>query len=128
MEQQRALCYHYKPKPKQLPKLKPVEERLNAPRLPFMSIRRLTHVPINVTIEVQDLVRCLLRNVPEDAAIDVHIKRRLVSKASYRHGLIKKSASILCYLLQCRLLGQGWISIFMGYWEITNQIIIFSCS
>ncbi|XP_049268911.1 uncharacterized protein LOC125757387 [Rhipicephalus sanguineus] len=91
--------YRYPPKLEHLPELNPVEERLIAPRLPFMSIRRLTHgngqygikgQVVNVPIEVQDLVQCLPRNVPEDAAIDVHIKRRLVSKASYRRGLVKK--------------------------------------
>ncbi|KAH7952864.1 hypothetical protein HPB49_001953 [Dermacentor silvarum] len=35
--------YRYPPKPDHLPPLNPVEERLIAPRLPFMSIRRLTH-------------------------------------------------------------------------------------
>ncbi|CAN7985112.1 unnamed protein product, partial [Ixodes hexagonus] len=35
--------YRYPPKPEHPPALNPVEERLIAPRLPFMSIRRLTH-------------------------------------------------------------------------------------
>ncbi|KAG0442333.1 hypothetical protein HPB47_015734 [Ixodes persulcatus] len=35
--------YTYPPKPDHLPPLNLVEERLIAPRLPFMSIRRLTH-------------------------------------------------------------------------------------
>ncbi|XP_077564661.1 uncharacterized protein LOC144180144 [Haemaphysalis longicornis] len=83
-----------------LPKLNPVEERLMAPRLPFMSIKHLPHCSeqygiksqvVNVPIEVPTLVKCLPRNVPDDAAIDVHIKRRLVSKALYKRGLAKKS-------------------------------------
>ncbi|KAH6933547.1 hypothetical protein HPB50_016154 [Hyalomma asiaticum] len=65
-----------------------------------MSIRCLTHSNgqygirgqlVNVPIEVRKLVQCLPRNVPEDATIDVHIKRRLVNKASYKHGLVKRS-------------------------------------
>ncbi|KAH6925557.1 hypothetical protein HPB50_007109 [Hyalomma asiaticum] len=65
-----------------------------------MCIRRLTHgngeygikgQVVNASIEVPKLVQCLPRNVPEDAAIDVHFKRRLVNKASYKRGLVKRS-------------------------------------
>ncbi|KAH7945022.1 hypothetical protein HPB49_004958 [Dermacentor silvarum] len=93
--------YRYPPKPEPFPALNPVEERIIAPRLPFMSIYRLTHgngqygikgQVVNVPIEGQELVQCLPRNVPDDAVIDVHIKRRFVSKASYRRGLVKKSS------------------------------------
>ncbi|KAH7968661.1 hypothetical protein HPB52_010523 [Rhipicephalus sanguineus] len=42
-------------------------------------------------IEVLETVECLPRNVPDDASIDVQINRRLVSKDSYRRGLVKKS-------------------------------------
>ncbi|KAH7937433.1 hypothetical protein HPB49_012205 [Dermacentor silvarum] len=65
--------YRYPPQPDHLPKLNTVEERLIAPRLPFMSIRRLTHgngqygiigQVVNVPIEVPMLVQCLPRNVP----------------------------------------------------------------
>ncbi|KAH7950419.1 hypothetical protein HPB49_023835 [Dermacentor silvarum] len=93
--------YRYPPKREHLPALNPVEERIIAPRLPFMSIRRLTHgngqygikrQVVNVLIDVQELAQCLPRNVPDDEAIDVHIKRKLVSKASYRRGLVKKSS------------------------------------
>ncbi|KAH6921997.1 hypothetical protein HPB50_007295 [Hyalomma asiaticum] len=51
---------------------------------------------VNVPIEVPKLVQCLPHNVPEDAAIDVHIKRRLVNKASYKCGLVKRSNIHAC--------------------------------
>ncbi|XP_049268849.1 uncharacterized protein LOC125757360 [Rhipicephalus sanguineus] len=88
--------YRYPPRPSHLPALNPVEERLIAPRLPFMSARRLTHGSgqygikgqvVNVPIDVAKTVQCLPRNVPDDAAFDVHIKRRLVNKPCYRKGL-----------------------------------------
>ncbi|XP_077548785.1 uncharacterized protein LOC144162186 [Haemaphysalis longicornis] len=91
--------FKYPPRPDHLPLLNPVEERLIAPRLPFMSIRRLTHGSgqygikgqvVNVPINVPNTVQCLPRNVPDDVAIDVHLKRRLVCKPSYRKGLVKK--------------------------------------
>ncbi|XP_075748108.1 uncharacterized protein LOC142814051 [Rhipicephalus microplus] len=91
--------YTYPPKPDHLPPLNPVEERLIAPRLPFMSIRRLTHGSgqygikgqvVNVLINVPNTVQCLPRNVPDDVAIDVHLKCRLVCKPSYKKGLVKK--------------------------------------
>ncbi|XP_075744754.1 uncharacterized protein LOC142803514 [Rhipicephalus microplus] len=91
--------YTYPPKPDHLPPLNPVEERLIAPRLLFMSIRRLTHGSgqyrikgqvVNVPINVPNTVQCLPRNVPDDVAIDVHLKCRLVCKPSYKKGLVKK--------------------------------------
>lgn len=91
--------YRYPPKPDHLPKLHPVEECLIAPRLRFMSIRRLTHGSdqcgikgqvVNVPINVQNTVQCLPRNIPDDAAFDVHLKRRLVNKRLYKEGLINK--------------------------------------
>ncbi|XP_075742043.1 uncharacterized protein LOC142794682 [Rhipicephalus microplus] len=92
--------YRYPPRPEHLPELNAVEERLIAPRLPFMSIRHLTHGNgqygikgqiVTVPIQVPTVVRCLPRNIPDDAAIDVHIKRKLVSKSTYKHGLVKRS-------------------------------------
>ncbi|XP_049268753.1 LOW QUALITY PROTEIN: uncharacterized protein LOC125757327 [Rhipicephalus sanguineus] len=90
--------YRYPPQPSHLPALNPIEERLIAPCLPFMSIRRLTHGSgqygikgqvVNVPIDWPRL-DCLPRNVPAAAAFDVHIKRRLLNKPSYRKGLVKK--------------------------------------
>lgn len=94
-----AYDYRYAPRPVGLPELNAVEERLIAPRLPFMSIRRLTRATgqygicgqvVNVPIEVPALVLSLPRRVPEDAAIDVNIKRRLMSPATYKRGLVKR--------------------------------------
>ncbi|KAH7942200.1 hypothetical protein HPB49_021821 [Dermacentor silvarum] len=91
--------YRYPAKPDHLPSLNPVEERLISPRLPFMSIRRLTHGSgqygikrqvVNVPINVPNTVQCLPRDILDDVAIDVHIKRRLVCKPSYKKGLVKK--------------------------------------
>ncbi|KAL3222556.1 hypothetical protein MRX96_028413 [Rhipicephalus microplus] len=67
-----------------------------------MSIRRLTRgngqgQVVNVPITVPSVVECLPRLVPEDAAIDVHVKRRLVSPAMYRRGLVKRG-NILAWL------------------------------
>lgn len=71
--------YHYPPKLDHLPKLNPVEECLIAPRLPFMSIRRLTHSSgqygmkgqvVNVPINMQNTVQCLPRNIPDDTAFN----------------------------------------------------------
>ncbi|XP_077560716.1 uncharacterized protein LOC144175511 [Haemaphysalis longicornis] len=98
--------YRYSPRPAHLPELNAVEERLISPRLPFLSIRRLTSgngqygikgQVVNVPIGVPSVVQCLPRSVPEDVAIDVHIKRRLVSPASYKGGLVKRS-NILAWL------------------------------
>ncbi|XP_077544882.1 uncharacterized protein LOC144158104, partial [Haemaphysalis longicornis] len=92
-----AMCvaygYKYPSRPVGLPELNAVEERLISPRLPFMSIRRLTRATgqygilgqvVNVPIEVPKLVLELPRQVPDDAAIDVNIKRRLMSPATYK--------------------------------------------
>ncbi|KAH7937157.1 hypothetical protein HPB49_008187 [Dermacentor silvarum] len=84
--------YRYPPIPSHLPKLNDGEERLIAPRLPFMSIRRVTHgngqygirgQVVNVPIHVQATVDCLPRSVPDDVAIDVHSKRKLTGKPVY---------------------------------------------
>ncbi|KAH6930535.1 hypothetical protein HPB50_014662 [Hyalomma asiaticum] len=64
-----------------------------------MSIRRLTHGSgqygvkgqvVDVPIDVPKTVQCLPRNVADAAAFDVHIKRQLVNKPSYKKGLVKK--------------------------------------
>lgn len=95
-----AYGYRYAARPAGLPELNAVEERLISPRLPFMSIRRLTRATgqygirgqvVNVPIEVPELVLSLPRCVPDDAAIDVNIKRRLMSPATYKRGLVKRS-------------------------------------
>ncbi|KAH9372192.1 hypothetical protein HPB48_019227 [Haemaphysalis longicornis] len=90
----------YPPKPSSLPRLNDVEERMVAPRIPFMNIRRLTHGAgqygirgqvINVPIDVQQTVKSLPRSVPNDAAIHVHLKRRLLAKPVYKAGVVTKN-------------------------------------
>lgn len=76
-----------------------VTERLISPRIPFMQIRRLRHVHgqygiygqvINVPIEVNTMVNLLPRQVDDDHAITVHIKRKKIHKSSYVYGIVKK--------------------------------------
>lgn len=52
---------------------------------------------VNVPIDVSKVVRCLPRMVPEDVAFDVHIKRRLMSPATYKRGLVKRG-NVLAWL------------------------------
>lgn len=76
-----------------------VTERLILPRIPFMQIRRLRHIHgqyglygqvINVPIEVNTMVHQLPRQVEDDHAITVHIKRKKIYKSSYVYGIVKK--------------------------------------
>ncbi|KAH7985975.1 hypothetical protein HPB49_026181 [Dermacentor silvarum] len=90
--------YRYPPKPDHLPPLNPVAERLIAPRLPFMSIRRLTHGSgqysikgqvVNVPINVPNTVQCLPRNVPDEARPSTFIS----SAGSYLNRLTRRASS-----------------------------------
>ncbi|CAF4915856.1 unnamed protein product [Pieris macdunnoughi] len=76
-----------------------VTERLISPRIPFMQIRRLRHVygqygiygqVINFPIEVNTMVHQLPRQVDDDHAITVHIKRKTIHKSSYVYGIVTK--------------------------------------
>lgn len=72
-----------------------------APRLPVMSIRRLTFFNkenrdikgqvINVPIDVQETLQSLPRNISVDMTIEVHLKRRLLFKPTYRRDLEEKA-------------------------------------
>jgi hypothetical protein len=61
--------FQYPPKPRGLPNLDPISERLISPRLPFMQIRRLRHEGsygivgqvINVPVDVNNMVRHIPR-------------------------------------------------------------------
>ncbi|XP_037558151.1 uncharacterized protein LOC119435325 [Dermacentor silvarum] len=46
---------------------------------------------VNVPVEVDTMVKSLPRNIHEDHAINVHIKRRILNKTSYLSGVVKKS-------------------------------------
>ena len=86
--------------PAHLPPLDCITERLISPRLPFIPIRRLRHVHgskaifgqlINIPVDVNNMVTQLPRQLDDDYAFNVHIKRHLIHKSSYLQGYVKKS-------------------------------------
>ncbi|XP_065304810.2 uncharacterized protein [Dermacentor albipictus] len=93
--------YAYPPKPAHLPNIDLVSERLVSPRIPFMQIRRLLYSNsgqfairgpiVNVPINVDTTVQMLPRDVEEDQALCVHIKRRMIYKSVYIRGMVKKT-------------------------------------
>ncbi|XP_046971063.1 uncharacterized protein LOC124538105 [Vanessa cardui] len=92
--------FAYPKLPSHLPTLNLIEQRLISPRIPFMQIRRLRHVNgqygiygqiINVPVEVNTMVKQLPRNIEDDHCFYVHLKKKLIHKTSYVHGLINKS-------------------------------------
>lgn len=87
-----------------------------------MQIRRLRHVYgqygiygqiINVPVEVNTMVNMLPRNIEDDHCFYVHIKKKLIHKTSYVHGLINKRnvKEWLQYLVQTPLYVHHNISI-----------------
>lgn len=87
-----------------LPKLDLVSERLVSPRLPFMQIRRLSHVHgqygiygqvINVPVSVDNMVNCLPRQLDDDYCINVHIKKKQIHKRLTYKDLSIRELSIL---------------------------------
>ncbi|CAB3244138.1 unnamed protein product [Arctia plantaginis] len=64
-----------------------------------MQVRRLRHdfsygivgQVINVPVDVQEMVKCLLRQLDEDDVIHVNIKRNLAHKSVYISGYMSKS-------------------------------------
>ncbi|XP_047035800.1 uncharacterized protein LOC124641680 isoform X2 [Helicoverpa zea] len=90
--------FTYPEVPPGLPPLDPISERLISPRLPFMQIRRLRHdfsygiigQVINVPVDVQEMVKCLPRQLDEDEVINVNIKRNLAHKTNYISGYTSK--------------------------------------
>ncbi|GBP96341.1 hypothetical protein EVAR_95634_1 [Eumeta japonica] len=129
-----AVCngFKYPPKP-HLPELDLVSERFISPRLPFMQIRRLRYVKgqygitgqvINVPVDVDNMIQTLPRNMDDDYCINVHIKKRLMHKSSYLHGLVKKGIvkDWLSYLVATPLYKHYGIKIsqhFLG--ELTDE-------
>lgn len=106
--------YVYPPIPPGLPKLNAVEERLVAPRLPFVCMRRLTHVRgqcgikaevLNVPTDVSEVIKSLPRHVSDDVVVEVHLKGRLMHKSTYKRGMVKKAniKAWLDYLVQTPL-------------------------
>lgn len=103
--------FHYPHISPDLPKLDLISERLISPRLPFMQIRRLRHFQgqygiygqvINVPVCVNNMVTKLPRAVDDDCCINIHIKRHLIRKSIYLHGLVRKNVikSWLTFLIQ----------------------------
>ncbi|XP_047519209.1 uncharacterized protein LOC125059060 isoform X2 [Pieris napi] len=88
--------FTYPEVPPGLPPLDPISERLISPRLPFMQVRRLRHDDgiigqvINVPVDVQEMVKCLPRQLDEDEVINVNIKRNLAHKTNYVSGYTSK--------------------------------------
>ena len=100
--------------PKHLPPLNCISERLVSPRIPFMQIRHLKRVGgskaivgqiINVPVDVNTMVQQLPRELDDDHAFNVHIKKHLLHSSVAYKGLVKKSTvkAWLTYLLQTTL-------------------------
>ncbi|XP_062713846.1 uncharacterized protein LOC134290684 [Aedes albopictus] len=92
--------FKYPPYPLGLPPLDPISERLISPRLPFMQIRRLRQAQgsytiigqvINVPVDVDEMVRALPRELEDDYAFNVCIKKHLIHKSNYLSVFVKKS-------------------------------------
>ena len=92
--------FKYPEKPSHLPPLDRITERLITPRLVFMQIRRLCHARgscsiigqvINIPVDVEEMVRVLPRQLDDDCAFNVCIKKHLVHKSNYLSGFVKKS-------------------------------------
>ena len=115
--------------PSNLPPLDLITERLIAPRLPFMQIRRLrqnlsygiTGQVINVPVDVQDMVHCLPRQLDNDFAINVCFKRNILHKSSFLNGFVKKEVvwSWLRFLESSTLYVENQIKI---DWNRLNQL------
>ena len=92
--------FRYPPKPDNLPPLNAISTRLISPRIPFMQIRRLRRGSgqyvivgqiINVPVDVQQMVLSLPRNLSDDHAFNVTLKKHIIHKSSAFSGLVKKS-------------------------------------
>ncbi|CAH0404007.1 unnamed protein product [Chilo suppressalis] len=91
--------FSYPDRPPGLPPLDPISERLISPCLPFMQVRRLRHDSsygimvqvINVPVDVQQMVKCLPRQLNEDDVINVNMERNLTHKSVYISEYVSKS-------------------------------------
>ncbi|XP_055842240.1 uncharacterized protein LOC129909224 isoform X1 [Episyrphus balteatus] len=91
--------FSYPDQPQGLPPLDPISERLIAPRLPFMQVRRLRHDSfygivgqvINVPSVVQEMVKFLPRQLYEDDVINVNIQQKLAYKSVDISGYMSQS-------------------------------------
>lgn len=96
----RSNGFRYPAFPSHLPPLDVITERLISPRLPFMQIRRLRFVKgskaivgqvINVPVDVNNMIQSLPRQLDDDYAFNVHIKKHQIHKSSAYSGFVKKS-------------------------------------
>lgn len=105
-----------------LPNLNCIERRLISPRIYFTHIRRIrydsnsqkvTGQIINIPIEIDEMVKNLPRNLDDDYAINVHLKKNLLHKSTYLQGQVKKSTLKLWlkYLIKTPLYKDNNISI-----------------
>ncbi|XP_062538206.1 uncharacterized protein LOC134206494 [Armigeres subalbatus] len=85
--------------PSNLPPLDPLTTRLVSPRINFMQFRRLRHTAgslaiigqiINIPVDVAQMVGELPRQLDDDYAINVCIKKHFIHKSSYLSGYVKK--------------------------------------
>nr|XP_029715803.1 uncharacterized protein LOC109402861 [Aedes albopictus] len=85
--------------PANLPPLDPLTVRLVSPRINFMQLRRLRYAAgslsiigqiINVPVDVAQMVSELPRQLDDDHAFNVCIKRHMIHKSSYLSGYVKK--------------------------------------
>jgi len=67
-----------------------------------MQVRRLQHDTgakgivgqiVIVPVDVSHMIRRLPRNLNDDCAINVHIKKKIIHKSSYLQGYVKKSVT-----------------------------------
>jgi len=119
---------------KHLPPLDCISERLVSPRIPFMQIRHLKRVGgskailgqvINVPVDIDTMVKLLPRQLDDDHAFNVHIKKHLLHNSVAYKGLVKKSTvkAWLIYLLQTPLYKAYCVTIDKDFLqdEITNN-------
>lgn len=130
--------FKYPERPADLPELDIITERFISPRLPFMQIRRLRHFNgqfaktgqiINVPVSVNNMINLLPRPLDsreEDFCINVHIKKKLIHRTSYLHGLVKRSVikQWLTYLVQTPLYRHYDIKIDDSWFTTDDNVII----
>ena len=90
--------FTYPSYPDHLPSLDPIAERLVSIRFPFRQIRRLRTGSkgiigqvINIPVDIPTEVTKLPRNLEDDYAFNVNIKRHQIHKSIYLKGYVTKS-------------------------------------
>jgi hypothetical protein len=92
--------FTYLPYPMHLPPLNCISERLVAPKLSFIQIRRLRHQMggyglvgqvIYIPVDGNNMVMTLPKQLDDDYSFNVHLKRNLIHESTYWQGYIKKA-------------------------------------